>query len=131
MNNAVKPGKPLLMLLCMSTIAISSCASTGYKHEDYNDSAFKQIEPQASVSDYEQLTNAAAKAYSTGDLKKAESLFTNLQSKYPQDSRSAYNLAMLNLQKAYEGLQLFVTLETNSDLQRQAERILKQLTELR
>jgi hypothetical protein len=38
---------------------------------------------------------------------------------------------MLNLQKAYEGLQRFVLIETNADLQKQAEKMLETLSGIR
>ena len=124
--NTINTSKVALVLLSISTASITSCASTSYQRN-----ANEPTETIATVSNYQKLTNDAAKAYSTGDLETAESLFASLQSQYPKDSRSVYNLAMLNLQKAYEGLQRFVLIETNADLQKQAEKMLETLSGIR
>lgn len=126
MMNTAKTYRVALVLLSASTMSITSCASNSYRQKVYD-----PVETVDTASDYQKLTNDAARAYSTGDLETAESLFASLQAQYPKDSRSVYNLAMLNLQKAYEGLQRFVLIETNADLQKQAEKMLKTLSDIR
>lgn len=126
MMNTTNTCKIARVLLCVCSASIASCASTAYQQK-----TDEPLETVFTVSDYQKLTNDAAKAYSTGDLETAESLFASLQSQYPEDSRSVYNLAMLNLQKAYEGLQRFVLIESNADLQKQAQNMLEILSGIR
>ena len=79
----------------------------------------------------EQMTARAAEAYGHGDLDGAETLFKTLRQRNPNDPRAVYNLAMLNLQRAYDGLRSYVVLETVNRKKQQAVELLQHLSDVK
>lgn len=73
---------------------------------------------------------AECESYGRGDLDAAQTLFEALHQRKPEDPRTVYKLAMLNLQRAYDGLQRYLALETDSTRKQRTVELLRRLSEL-
>ncbi len=75
----------------------------------------------------EDVFQHGATAYRAGNLDSAEQYFRQVLQKNPRHSRATYNLSMVYLQRAYEGLQHFTRLESSDDQRRVAHNLIQQL----
>ena len=74
-----------------------------------------------------ELFTLGTDAYRAGDINKAEDYFRQVLRKQPRHSRATYNLSMIYLQRAYEGLQHFTRLETSNAQRKVALEMIRRL----
>lgn len=124
--------------LVLLLVLFSGCATIGASH-DTDNSDWGNLERTApatnandttSVADIDSVFHRGTSAYRNGDLDKAEAHFRAVLQRNPRHSRATYNLSMIYLQRAYDGLQHYARIEPESQRSDRARYLVKQLDTL-
>jgi len=126
------------VILIVSLVVLSGCAATDTYETAGNDWGKKQpaayaanSDSQATAGDIEAVFRSGTSAYRGGDLDGAETHFRAVLQRNPHHSRATYNLSMIYLQRAYDGLQHYARIEPESERSRRARALVEQLGTLR
>ena len=100
-------------------------AKTDYQHVGAAD-GYEHISQQ-SPSNVDGLFRQGAAAYRRADLTGAERYFTKVLEQDPKHSRATYNLAMIHLHRAYDGLVRYVRFESSGPRQSAVQDLIRRL----
>ena len=92
-------------------------AKTNYQHDQYAGAANNYGHgSQQTPSNVDSVFRQGTAAYQRGDLTSAERYFTQVLKQDSNHSRATYNLAMIHLHRAYDGLARYHRIESNKGL---------------
>ena len=119
----------LAVLSFASAITLGGCATTKDQTGQYPSStqAFSPTAERRAELQYDASMATASDSYEAGDAQTAEIQFSEIVRRQPTNSRAIYNLAMIRLQLAYDGLERFRQLEPDARGSASATRVMNML----